>query len=269
MDKRKVNRKSYNFLGIEIEALTYIDLYNYVDDWLEKKDSRSHHIAVINAHCVMRAFKDKRVSKIYNQADLIGPDGIPFVYWLRLFTQTPCNQFDATNILVKLIERAKKNQYSFYLYGGYPEVVQKMKENLVNTYPHLNIVGHYSPPFRPQTPEEDKAICEEINRLKPDILCVGLGTPKQDFWIDEHIEKIKGTVMIPCGAIFDFFGGRIGKAPAWVSKLGVEWLYRLLSKDFKRLWYRYTIQNISFLWHFFLQLTNLRVIKPNRTIRPE
>ena len=130
-------------------------------------------------------------------------------------------------------------------------------------------MGYYSPPFRPLAQEEDDAICEEINRLKPDILCVGLGTPKQDFWIDEHIEKIKGTVMIPCGAIFDFFGGRVEKAPDWISKLGFEWLYRLFSKDFKRLFYRYTIQNISFLWHFFLQLTGLRVIKPNRLIRPE
>jgi N-acetylglucosaminyldiphosphoundecaprenol N-acetyl-beta-D-mannosaminyltransferase len=217
----------------------------------------------------MSAFKDKRVMKIYNQADLVGPDGIPFVYWLRTFKRTPCDQFDATNILVKLIERAESKRYSFYLYGGHPEVIKRMKENLEKDYPYINIVGHFSPPFRPLTPDEDKTVCKEINSLSPDILCVGLGTPKQDFWIDDHISKVKGAVMIPCGAIFDFFGGRVKKAPSWISKLGIEWIYRLFSKDFKRLWYRYTIQNISFLWHFFLQIIGIRKIRPFRMIRPE
>ena len=163
MASKEANRKTYNFLGIEIEALTYTSLYDHVDNWLKSKNYRSHHIAVINAHCVMSAFKDRRVLNIYNRADLIGPDGMPFVYWLRLFRQTPCEQFDATNVLVKLIERAQEKQYSFYLYGGHPDVVANMKENLEKNYPYINILGYYSPPFRPLAQEEDDAICEEIN----------------------------------------------------------------------------------------------------------
>jgi N-acetylglucosaminyldiphosphoundecaprenol N-acetyl-beta-D-mannosaminyltransferase len=260
---------TYNFLGIEVESLTYHDLYHKVDDWLTTKGKRSKHIAVINAHCVMSAYKDERVREIYNKADIVGPDGMPFVSWLRFFRRTSCDQFDATNVLIKLVEHAKQTNYSFYLYGGHPEVVKQMKENLERTYPHIRIVGYRSPAFRSLTKEEDRAICTEINKLKPDILLVGLGTPKQDFWIDEHIDKIRGAVMLPCGAIFDFFGGRVKKAPKFISNLGLEWLYRLVSKDFKRLWYRYTIQNIAFLWHFSLQLAGIKVIPSKRIARPD
>ena len=89
--------------------------------------------------------------------------------------------------------------------------------------------------------EEDEKIINEINALKPDIVCVGLGTPKQDYWIDENLEKIKGSVLIASGATFDFFGGRIKMAPDFIRKSGFEWMYRLFGKDFKRLWKRYII----------------------------
>lgn len=267
--KKNRSYRSYNFLGTEVEALTYQDLFDRVDQWISDKSSRSHHVAIINSHCATVAFQNKRVSDIYNKADLIGPDGMPFVYWLRWKLKMPCDQFDASSIVIKLAERAKEKHYKFYLYGGHPDVVKKMKKKLKELYPYITLVGYQSPPFRPLTLEEDKAVCDEINALQPDIICIGLGTPKQDYWINEHINKIRGGVFIPCGAIFDFFGGRIKRAPKFVSKLGIEWLYRLFSKDFKRLWYRYTVLNIIFLWNFFLQLIGIRVIKPKRRKRPE
>ncbi len=260
--------KKYNFLGTEIECLTYGDLFESISEWISDKKSRSHHVAIINAYCATMAFINPRVSRIYNSADLVGPDGMPFVYWLRRVVKEPCDQFDASSIVIKLAEKAKEADYSFYLYGGHPDVVKKMKLRLEELYPHINIVGYMSPPFRELTGEEDEAICDKINLLKPDIICVGLGTPKQDYWIDEHIQKIKGAVFIPCGAIFDFFGGRIQRAPNIVSKMGVEWLYRLFSRDFKRLWYRYTVLNIIFLWNFSLQLTRIRVREPKKIKRP-
>jgi len=261
--------KKYNFLGTHIDCLTYNYLLEKVDHWLGNKQSRSHHIAVLNAYCVTLAFKHSDLRRIYNQADIAGPDGMPFVYWMRLFLRRPCDRLDGPGVLIKLIERAKYKGYTFYLYGGHPEVVQKMKENLLARYSYLKIVGYHSPPFRKLTDEEDMLICEEINRLKPDVLCVGLGTPKQDYWIDEHIEKIRGAVLISSGALFDFLGGRIKRAPRFVSILCFEWLYRLFSKDFKRLWYRYTILNIVFLWNFILQLCGIIKFKTQYESRPE
>ena len=95
-------KKSYNFIGIEVEALTYPEFFKYVDRWIANKNGRSHHIAIINAHCATEAFRNPRVAEIYNQADLIGPDGMPFVYWLRWALKRPCDQFDASSIVMNL-----------------------------------------------------------------------------------------------------------------------------------------------------------------------
>lgn len=262
--KRAGDERTANFLGIAVQALTYEDMFIKIDKWLTNKKMKSYHIAVINAHCVVSSLKDSRLATIYNGADLVGPDGMPFVYWIRKFLKLQCDQFDASSILTELAKRSERTGYTFYLYGGHQDVLVKMKANLESMFPHIRIVGYRSPPFRPLTEEEDLEVCNEINQLQPDILCVALGTPKQDYWIDDHIKKIKGSVMIPCGAIFDFFGGRIKRAPQFIQKSGFEWLYRLLSRDFKRLFKRYTIMNVVFLTNFALQLLKIRVRYPSR-----
>jgi N-acetylglucosaminyldiphosphoundecaprenol N-acetyl-beta-D-mannosaminyltransferase len=246
-----------NFLGVNVEALTYADMFARTDRWLENKEGRSHHIACINTYCVTLALRNQRLKHIYNRADIIGPDGMPFVRWIQLFRRVPCDRFYAPDVIAKFAERAEFKNYSFYLYGGSPEVVAKMKEYLEAKYNYLRVVGYYSPPFRELRPEEDEQIVDEINDLRPDILAVGLGTPKQDYWIDEHIHRIKGAVIVASGATFDFLGGRVKMAPRFIQRSGFEWLYRLLSKDFTRLWRRYTLFNAIFLWNFLLQ--NLRV----------
>lgn len=250
-----------NFLGIGIEALTYEDMFKRADCWLKDKKSRSHHIACVNAFCVTSTLKNKRLASIYNGADITGPDGIPFVKWIQTFLKVPCDRFAAPDISLQFAERAKDKGYTFYLYGGAPDVVVKMKGYLEERFPHINIVGYYSPPFRDLTKEEDQKIVDEINGLAPDIILVGLGTPKQDYWIDEHLNQINGAILVASGATFDFFGGRIKMAPEFIRNSGFEWLFRLLSKDFFRLWKRYTILNIIFLWNFLLQIIHVKVRK--------
>lgn len=266
LGKRK---KTANFLGVAIDALTYDDMFEMVDQWILNKSVRSHHIACINAYCVTLAMKDPRLARIYNGADIIGPDGMPFVWWIKRFLKVPCDRFAATDIILQLAEHSKQTGYTIYLYGGAPAIVVKMKEYLEERYPHIRIAGYTSPPFRPLTEEEDAAICDEINSLRPDIICVGLGTPKQDYWIDDHLYKIRGSVFVASGAAFDFFGGRIKMAPECIRRSGFEWLYRLLGKDFLRLWKRYSLYNIVFLWNFLLQVLRLRISKPNRWTRPD
>ena len=187
---------SINFLGVGIHVLTYEDMFDAVDGWLKDKESRSHHIACLNAYGVTLTLKDPRLEKIYNGADIAGPDGMPFVHWIRIMHNLACDRFYAPDIVMQLAHRSQTTGYCFYLYGGSPEVVAGMKDFLEQKFPGIRIIGWHSPPFRELTEEENKRICDEINSLKPDILCVGLGTPKQDYWIDSHINKIKGTVMI-------------------------------------------------------------------------
>lgn len=258
-----------NFLGIGLDAITYEQLIKKIDEWLSDKSSRSHHIACVNAFCVTLAQENSRLAAIYNSADIVGPDGIPFVRWIRRFYKAECDRIAAPDTILTLAEHSKQTGYTFYLYGGHPDVVPKMKEYLEQRFPHIRIVGHLSPPFRPMTAEEDRELCDDINRLKPDIICVGLGTPKQDYWIEDHLYSIRGSVIIASGATFDFFGGRIKMAPEWIRNSGFEWLYRLFSKDFFRLWRRYIIYNAVFLWQFSLQVAGIQVKEVRRVKRPD
>ena len=246
-----------NFLGVGVDAITYPQVDRQIDQWLRSKDTRSHHIACLNAYCVTLALKDARLRQIYNGADIAGADGVPFVWWARHVYKAPCDRLDGPDLLLHLARRSETLGYTFYFYGATEDVVQNMIKFLKARFPKMKIVGSMAPPFRALTVEEDSKLISEINRLRPDILCVGLGTPKQDYWIDEHLYKIRGTVMIACGATFDFFGGRIKMAPPAIRRSGFEWLYRLFSKDFKRLWKRYTIMNALFMWYFALQIINI------------
>jgi N-acetylglucosaminyldiphosphoundecaprenol N-acetyl-beta-D-mannosaminyltransferase len=251
--------RSANFIGLRVDAVTFEELFDKIDRWLQDKSSRSHHIACQNVNNAVLALGDPELARIYAQADIAGADGMPFVHWIRAFVRPACDRLYAPDIVVELCRRARTAGYTFYLYGGSPETVQGMKRHLEERFPYLRILGCHSPPFRPATAEEDAAICAEINALGPDIVCVGLGTPKQDFWIDGHRDKIRGAVLVACGATFDFFGGRVKMAPRIIQRAGFEWLYRLAGPDRRRLWRRYTINNGVFLWNFALQLGRIRV----------
>lgn len=258
--------KLINFIGIGVHALTYDDMFDRIDLWLQEKQDRSHHIACLNAYGLSLTLTDPLLARIYSQADIAGPDGMPFVYWIRRIAGENCDRFYAPDIVLQIAQRAKTKDYSFYLYGGAPDVVIQMKQYLQDRFPYIRIIGTHSPPFRKLSEFEDQAICAEINSLRPDILCIGLGTPKQDYWIDSHIDKIHGSVMISCGATFDFFGGRVRMAPRFIQRSGFEWLYRLLGPDFKRLLKRYSLMHAKFLWNFVLQLLR---IKHHQAVRIE
>jgi N-acetylglucosaminyldiphosphoundecaprenol N-acetyl-beta-D-mannosaminyltransferase len=249
--------KKMNILGINMDCLSYEEMYPIYDNWLSDKTSRSHRLAVINVHICVSALFNKKLRDMYNSADLIGMDSMPFVKWARLFYDKKSDHLNAPDLLREVSRNAKEKGYTYFLYGGYPGAVDKIERFLKQEYEGINIVGKYSPPFRPLTEEEDDAVCKLINEAHPDFLWIGLGSPKQDVWIHEHVQKIQGCILMPSGATFDFFSGRIRRAPQWIRNLGFEWLFRL-TQDVKRLWVRYTIYNAIFMFMFLLQL--LRIV---------
>jgi N-acetylglucosaminyldiphosphoundecaprenol N-acetyl-beta-D-mannosaminyltransferase len=170
--------------------------------------------------------------------------------------------------MLEVSKRAAEKGYTFFLYGGAEDAPDKMEEFLRERFDGITIVGKYSPPFRALTPEEDDEVCAMINEAKPDFVFVGLGSPKQDMWIYEHLNKIRGSVMVSSGATFDFFSGRIKQAPRWIQRSGFEWLYRL-TQDFRRLWRRYTVYNVKFLVAFTLQRLRLRRYRDERFEIPD
>src|SRR5271167_996023 len=245
-------RSKMNMLGINMDCLSYTDMHQIFNVWLSDKGSRSHSLALINVNCCVSALFDKRLLRLYNSADIVGIDSMPFLKWARAFYNKNSDRFYAPDVMLEVSSKAKENGYTFFLYGGAPDAPEQIEGYLTERFGGITVVGKYSPPFRPLTDGEDQAVCDMINRARPDFLWVGLGSPKQDVWISEHREKIRGTIMVASGATFDFFSGKIKQAPAWIRESGFEWLYRL-SKDFRRLWVRYLVYNLIFVVMLALQ----------------
>lgn len=197
---------------------------------------------------VIAAKENPELAEMYNNATMTAIDGMPIVK-IGLKQGFNCERCAAPDIMGLVFAESVKQGKTHYFYGGKDdEVLKKLRENLERDYPGIKIVGMYSPPFRPLTDEEDKQVCDEINSLKPDFLWVGIGAPKQELWMQAHQEKIKETVMFGVGAGFDFFAGTLDKAPAWVEKASLEWLFRLI-KEPKRLWRRYVLGGFKFLYY--------------------
>ncbi len=189
---------------------------------------------------IISAKENKEIAQMYEQATMTIIDGMPIVNIGRR-KGFKCERCAAPDIMGPIFEESIKQGKTHYFYGGKDnEVLHKLRSNLERDFPGIKIVGMYSPPFRPLTDEEDNAICNEINELKPDFLWVGIGAPKQEMWMWKHQEKIHSTIMLGVGAGFNFFAGTLDKAPEWMEKASLEWLYRLL-KEPKRLWRRYII----------------------------
>lgn len=246
-----------NFLGIWMDCLSYDEMFPIYDQWLSNKASRSHCLSVINVHICVSALLDRRLRIMYNKSDVVGIDSMPFVRWARLFFKKDTDRFYAPDLMLQVSKRLTEKKYTYYLYGGFPGAPEKIENYLRERFDNVNIVGKYSPPFRDLSEDEDDELCQTINNLHPDFIWVGLGSPKQDVWIHNHLNKIHGSIFIPSGATFDFFSGRIRQAPEIIRYIGLEWLFRL-TQDTKRLWTRYTIFNLIFIFFFLLQ--QIRVI---------
>jgi N-acetylglucosaminyldiphosphoundecaprenol N-acetyl-beta-D-mannosaminyltransferase len=153
--------------------------------------------------------------------------------------------------------RSVQKGYTHFLYGGGPGVAEQLKAALISRFSGINVVGTYTPPFRPLTPAEFGQLKNTIHALKPDLFWVGLGTPKQERFMAAHLPDLSTKAMIGVGAAFDFHTGRLRDAPDWVKNLGLQWLHRLVQEP-ARLWRRYLLNNPRFVWRIALQLLKLK-----------
>ena len=205
-------------------------------------------INLIGVPAVVAAKESPQIAEIYESASFAAIDGMPLVKMARK-KGFLCERCAAPDIMGMMFEESIIQKKTNYFYGGKnDEVLKLLRENLEKQFPNIRIAGMFSPPFRPLTEEEDKELCDEINKIHPDFIWVGIGAPKQEIWMKEHREKIPGSVMLGVGAGFDFYAGTLAKAPKWMEKACLEWLYRLL-KEPKRLWKRYLIGGTKFLYY--------------------
>ena len=241
-------------LTSKVSLIDYETALATFERWIKRKSYR--YVCVANVHTVMMATEDPAFQKVTNGANMVTPDGQPLCWVANLKGARLKDRVYGPTLMEKTCEQFQEG-CSHFFYGAGPGVPEKLKEVFTLRFPKLNVVGTYSPPFRPLTPDEDKQIINRINRLNPDFLWVGLGAPKQEFWMAEHLCKANARIMLGVGAAFDFHAGTVSQAPAWMQRLGLEWLFRLMREP-RRLAYRYLIYNPLFLILVFMQLSRLR-----------
>ena len=244
-----------NILGMGISAINMEMALDSIEDWIARRES--HYVCVTPVHSVMEYRKDPNLRRICSASGLTTPDGMPLVWLCRLKGHRHVDRVYGPDLMLALCERSVTRGYRHFFYGGAEGVPEQLAANLQHRFPGLTIVGTYSPPFRPLTPEEDDQAVQMINEASPDVVWVGLGSPKQERWMAAHISRVKAPVIIGVGAAFDFLTGRKRQAPRWMQRNGLEWLFRLLTEP-RRLWRRYLVNNPLFILLVLAQALELR-----------
>jgi len=248
-----------NILGIEFPILGYEDTLNLFQNWVSS--GISHQVCIANVHTVVACLTDPELRDISNKA-LSTMDGLPLVWYAnRVHKANVKNRVCGPDLMLKCLEQGQALGWRHFFLGGKEQVLEDLANKMRCRFPQANIVGWHSPPFRLLSAEEDQQLVDLINAAKPDFLWVGLGAPKQEKWIAAHLDKIHVPVQLGVGAAFDFHSGHIKRAPVWMQKNGLEWLYRML-KD-KRLIKRYFSTNPVFLLHFVKDLLLIRLLRRN------
>lgn len=240
-----------DILGVKINVTNMYTVLRYIEKNVHALKGK--YICVSNVHTTVMAYEDENYKNIQNSAILSLPDGMPLSKvskWKGFKNAERVTGPDLMGEVFTLSE--EETQFTHYFYGSTEEILQSLKMNLSEKYPGLKIVGTYSPPFRKLTKEEDEAVIKKINDSVADFVWVGLGAPKQEIWMYAHEDKIK-SLMIGVGAGFDYYAEKIKRAPNWMQKCSLEWLYRLI-QDPRRLFKRYLVTNFKFIFYVTKEL---------------
>jgi N-acetylglucosaminyldiphosphoundecaprenol N-acetyl-beta-D-mannosaminyltransferase len=248
---------AFRVLGIGVNAVQIPDVVAQMECWISEGD-RCHFIAVTGMHGITEAQHDPLFKKILNSADLVVPDGMPLV-WLGRHHGYPMERRVYGPELMQTFCHATGAKYRHFFYGGMPGVPTLLAELLQRKY-NIKAVGNYSPPFRALSKKEDEEIVALINAARPEVLWIGLSTPKQERWMYEHRDKLGAPVVVGVGAAFDLNSGKSRQAPRWMREHGLEWFFRLLQEP-RRLWRRYLVYGSQFAWNASLEV--LRIKKYN------
>ena len=240
--------KRHNVLGIDFAVSNVENAVLYVRTHI--KDMIGKYICFCNVHTTVEASEHPDYMKIQNGSALTFPDGQPIVGRIRKAGFIKAERIAGPDFMQAMFESTMDGKVSHFFYGSSEETIELLKKKLPEKFPGMDIRGFYSPPFRALTAEEDEEIVRMLNASGAELIWIGLGAPKQEKWMAEHQGKVSG-VMLGVGAGFNFFAGNIKRAPLWMQKIGVEWLYRLF-QDPKRLLKRYLESNAKFIWKVFV-----------------
>jgi N-acetylglucosaminyldiphosphoundecaprenol N-acetyl-beta-D-mannosaminyltransferase len=244
-----------NVLGIGVHAVNLDRAAEIIESAVDA--NRSGYVCVTGIHGVMEAQRKRDFKSALDDAMLVVPDGMPTVWVGRLQGHDEMSRVFGPDLMREICRRSVASGHTHFLYGGNPGVVEKLRQNLEGWFPGIRIVGTYTPPFRPLSPDERADLEGQVLELSPDYFWVGLSTPKQEHFMAESSGSLNCKIMLGVGAAFDIHTGRVKDAPDWIKKSGLQWLHRLCQEP-SRLWKRYLVNNSGFLFRIALQLASLR-----------
>jgi len=234
-----------NILGVQVSSLTNQELLNAISNSITSK--QFSQIAITPTNSIIAAFKEKRISEIYNKAEIVLCDGIP-VKWASHFLGTPIKErITGLDVLPNVVKLSSEMNFSLFLLGASPGVGDQLAKVITEQYPNVAIAGIYVPPFmKVFSEEENQKMVHAVNASNADIVLVSLTAPKQDIWIAQNRSTLNPAVYIGIGGAFEVMAGIAKRSPIWMHKAGLEWLYRFIQEP-KRLFRRYFIEAPVFI----------------------
>lgn len=243
-------------LGVGISAVDMTSAVAAISTMVA--ESARTYVCVTGVHGVMESQRDHELANIHNHSGLTTPDGMPMVWAGRFAGSKQIRRVYGPDLMLDVCKTGIGHGWRHFLYGGAVGVAQSLRQELETRFPGIQVAGTWTPPFRPLTSSERQDVITSINAKRPHIVWVGLSTPKQERWMADMRPELEAAVLIGVGAAFDMHTGRTRRAPRWMQRSGLEWLFRLIVEP-RRLWRRYLRNNPAFLW---------RILKRPPFIRP-
>jgi len=255
-------RRGAHVLDTHIDAISPGDAISRIVSWATQRQSR--YVALCNVHSIVTATQYAQFSKVLSQADLALPDGAPVAWALRREGFTEQRRVNGPDLTWNYLEVAERIGQSVFFYGSSEDTLARLKAKITAHFPKLRIAGMVAPPFRQLSEAEDQADVDLINRSGANVVFVGLGCPKQEAWMAAHRGRVQ-AVMLGVGAAFDYHAGTVRRAPAWMQRIGLEWLFRLVAEP-RRLARRYAVTNSVFILRMLKNMFTGQTSTPDKPV---
>lgn len=227
-----------SILDVNVHRVTAEVVREQLDSFVQS--GQPHQIVTVNMDFLRLARTDTDFRNALNGADLSVPDGVPVLWAARLLGKPLADRVTGIDIVEHGAALAAERGYRVFLLGAEPGVAAAAAAELSRRHPGLWVAGVYSPPFGPMSEEANAHMVRMVRDARPDMLFVAFGAPRQDTWIAHHRHELGVPVMVGVGGTFNFLAGRVSRAPTWMQRRGLEWLYRLKQEP-RRLWKRYLL----------------------------
>ncbi len=224
-ERRQKSRNGLGMSGVPVDDVLMQEALQVIEKMIEK--GGTHQVATANVDYLVHATKDAEYRRILCMCDLVVADGMPIVWTSRLFGIPLRERVTGADMVPELVRLSGRKGYSIFLLGATPEVAEKAESEMQIMSPGVRVVGRMSPPVRPLNEFDNEPILAAIEAARPDILLVAFGSPKQEKWISRNRHRLNVPVCIGIGGTLDFMAGTVKRAPAWMQKTGMEWLFRM------------------------------------------